>query len=113
MLIASLILFAAAAVGGLILAVRHFKQKELPMPLAVIHGLAAAIALVLLIFVVFAGSGNGFTVVALVLFIVAAVFGFLLFSLHLRKQKLKTGLLSSHAIVAVAAFLLLLIGIVM
>lgn len=112
MLITTLILFAVAAVGGLFLAVRHFKKKELPMPVALIHGLVAAIALVILIIAIVFGSGSGLLNTALLLFIVAAILGFFLFGLHIRKRQLSSGVLSIHAILAVAGFVLLLIGII-
>jgi hypothetical protein len=112
MLITSLILFAIAAIGGLFLAVRHFKKRELPMSVALIHGLVAAIALVLLIIVIVLGSGSGLLNTALLLFVVAAILGFFLFGMYLRKRPLASGLLSIHAILAVAGFVLLLIGMI-
>ena len=87
------------------------KKKNLPMPLALIHGLVAAIALVLLIIAIIVGSGNSLLTTALVLFVLAALLGFTLFSMHLRKRPLANGLLSVHAILAVVAFVVLLIGI--
>jgi hypothetical protein len=45
---------------------------------------------------------------ALGLFAVAALGGFVLFSFHLRKEQLPTGIIMVHALVAIAAFLILL-----
>lgn len=112
MLITALVLFAIAAIGGLILATFHFRKKDLPMPLALIHGLVAAIALILVLIAVVAGNGSGLITTALVLFVIAALGGFVLFSNHLRGKALSSGLVGTHAIVAVGGFVLLLVGIV-
>ena len=103
-------LFAVAAVGGLTLAVLHFKGKNLPLPLALLHGLLGAAGLVtLLLFVLQAGASSK-AAVALILFVVAALGGFYLFSFHLRKKKLPSAVVVIHALVAVSAFSILLIA---
>lgn len=45
----SLALFIAAALGGFLMFSMHLRQKALPIPLVLIHGLAAAIGFVLLL----------------------------------------------------------------
>lgn len=111
MLITALVLFAIAAIGGLILSTNHFSKKDLPMPLALIHGLVAAIALVLVLIAILAGNGSSLVITALVLFVIAALGGFVLFSNHLRGKALPSGLVGIHAVVAVSGFVVLLIGI--
>lgn len=107
----ALVLFAIAAVGGLIMAVGRFKgTPNPPMPLALAHGGAAAIGLVLLILSVLGSSAGGLGTVALVLFLIAALGGFTLFAHHLKKKPLPVWLMVLHAGVAVVAFLLLLVG---
>jgi hypothetical protein len=70
------LLFAAAAVGGLILAALRFREKPLPMGLALAHGGVAAVALVLLGVQVL---GHGMAAqLPLALFVVAALGGFAL-----------------------------------
>ncbi len=45
----ALILFLAAAIGGAILFSFHLRKKDLPLPLVLIHGVAAVIAFLLLL----------------------------------------------------------------
>lgn len=108
---AALALFAIAAVGGIVLAVMRFKGKPYPpMALALVHGAAAAAGLVTLIAVVAQGAHSGNAKTALILFIVAALGGFGLFFHHLRKVALPIWLVVVHALVAVIAFVILLVG---
>ena len=110
----ALVLFAIAAVGGLVLATIRFRGKPYPpLGLALVHGGAAAAALIALIVGISqAASTPNAVTTALVLFLVAAVAGFVLFSNHLRKIALPQGLIVAHALVAVAAFLILLMAVV-
>lgn len=111
MLILATILFAIAAVGGLVMAYIHFKKDTNPPgALAAIHGLAAAAALVLLLMAVINMNLSGLTVWALGLFVIAALGGFFLVSYHIRGQRLPSKVVVIHALVAVVAFVLLLIG---
>jgi hypothetical protein len=107
-----LVLFAIAAVGGIIMAVIRFSGKPVPpLGLALLHGLLAAVALILLIVAVTkAAGGSGSATIALALFLVAALGGFVLFTQHLRKGPLSIPLMVIHALVAVAGFLTLLVG---
>lgn len=110
MLLIAVGLFAIAAIGGLSLAVLHFKKKNLPLPLALIHGLFGAAGIVtVLIFVLNTGTSSK-AAIALGLFIVAALGGFYLFSLYLRKKRLPSEVVIIHALVAVSAFTILLIA---
>jgi hypothetical protein len=108
---AALVLFALAAVGGLVLALMRFKGKPYPpMGLALVHGAAAAAGLVTLIVLVAQGTQKSNATTALGLFVVAALGGFVLFFHHLRKSPLPIWLVVVHALVAVVAFLVLLFG---
>jgi hypothetical protein len=104
------LLFAVAALGGLTMAYIHFKKdRNPPAGLAVLHGVFGAGALVLLLFyVVQAGMAVSVLNWALGLFVLAALGGFFLVSFHLRGKRLPSPVLVIHALVAVAAFLLLL-----
>jgi hypothetical protein len=104
-------LFAVAALGGLTLATLHFKKKNLPLPLALLHGLLAASGLGLLLWAVLQGGAPAKAGYALVLFAVAALGGFYLFSFHLRKKALPSAVVIIHALVAVAGFGLLLVAV--
>ena len=107
MLTIAAILFGIAALGGVVLAL----MNERPMILAIIHGLVAATSLVLLIIGVLQGGAGTLPAVALILFVVAALGGFVLFASHLRGRNLPKGLIYVHGLLAVIAEVLLIIGI--
>lgn len=108
----ALILFAVAALGGLVMAVMRFGGRELPpLGLAIVHGLFAAAGLVALILAL---VGQGFSVaatIALVGFVGAALGGFYLFSLHMKRQALPIPYVLVHGLFAVASFVILLLGV--
>jgi hypothetical protein len=104
----ALVLFAIAAVGGIVLAMMRFQGKPYPpMGLALVHGGVAAAGLIALIAGVAQHQGAPPARTALVLFIIAALGGFGLFSHHLRKIALPVWLVVVHALVAVTAFVTL------
>jgi len=108
----ALALFAVAALGGIILAIIRFKGKPTPpMGLALVHGAVAAAGLVALIALVAQGSGPAAAKTALILFVIAALGGFGLFFHHLRKVALPIWLVVVHALVAVTAFVILLVSV--
>jgi hypothetical protein len=111
MLKVSVLLFAIAALGGLTLAALHFKKKPLPFSLAILHGLMGALGLAALVMGVLAAGGpSGWVGLALVIFLVVAVGGFLLFSFHIRKRPLPSFLVVVHGLAAVVAFGMLVAG---
>lgn len=107
----SVVLFGIAALGGVTLAGLRLKGKELPMPLALIHGAVAATALVFLLVAVLRGETTGMGTAALVVFVVAALGGFYLFSFHLRKRPVPVPAMLLHGLASVAAYVLLLLGV--
>ncbi|OGU66306.1 MAG: hypothetical protein A2X62_12305 [Stygiobacter sp. GWC2_38_9] len=107
----AVLFFSAAAIGGIILAVKTFKNKPLPMPLSLIHGGLATAGLIMLIFGIAATAEPGNALIALIIFAVAALGGFALFSFHLRKKDSPKALVLIHGGAAVLAFMLLLIWI--
>jgi hypothetical protein len=104
-----LVLFALAAVGGVTMLLMHLRSKKIPTALAVGHGVLAAVALVLLILAVAGGGASGKLTIAVVLFVVAALGGFVLFAAQLKGKPLSTPLIFIHGGVAVVAFVLLLL----
>ena len=107
----ALVLFALAAVGGLVMATSLVRGATLPpFAIAILHGAAAAGGLLALIVWLAGGGESSTATVGLVLMVVAALGGFLLFASHLRKKALPLGLVVVHALVAVAGFLALLVG---
>ena len=103
-------LFAIAAVGGLSLVGMKIAGKELPIPLALLHGAFAAGGLVTLILKVVGNGMNTLLNVALALFIIVALGGFTLFSLHLMKKRQPILLIGAHGLGAVISFAVLLIA---
>lgn len=109
MFMTALVLFAIAAVGGITMAVLQFRGRTAPpVAIAVLHGLFAASALVVLLLAVINIGAGGATGIALGLFVLAALGGFALLSFHLRGKALPGGLIVGHGVLAVAGFLVLL-----
>ena|SRR5690348_8719151 len=104
-------LFALGALGGLFMAVRSFGGQSIPVPVAVLHGLAGATGLVLLLVGVLAGMGGGTARIALIVLVIAALGGFFLLSFHIRKERHPKAVIVVHALVAVVGFLTLLTAI--
>ena len=75
-----------------------------------VHGLAAAVGLVLLIIAVVQMSSAGPAGVALAIFVIAALGGFVLFAMHVMKKTLPPVLIVVHGLLAVVAFVVLLVG---
>lgn len=105
----SILLFAIAAVAGLIMAIMHFRKAMPPLPvLAVLHGGFAASGLIVLLLALIKVGMHGAPAIALGLLLVAALGGFGLLSFHLRGRALPSGLVVGHALLAVAGFVTLL-----
>ncbi|MBV9958229.1 MAG: hypothetical protein JO360_07400 [Acidobacteria bacterium] len=86
----AIILFAIAALGGMVMAIMRLGGRELPpMGLAIVHGLFAAAGLVALILTLIGQGYSIATIIALLGFLGAAFGGFYLFSLHLKKKALR------------------------
>jgi len=108
MLTTAVILFGIAAVVGLYLASSHIKGKIPPIAVALLHGVLAASGLVIVIMAVVKATTSGMGLYALIFFLIAAVGGFVLITMHLRKRALPSGLIVIHALMAVVGFVLLL-----
>jgi len=109
-----IVLFACAAVLGIIMAVRHFANKSLPLALALFHGLFAVAAVVTLIVAVAKLAAAGMLVAALTLFVLAALGGFTLFlGFYLSKKRLPSPIVVLHGLLAVCGFVLVLVFAVM
>jgi glucose uptake protein GlcU len=104
------ILFAIAALGGLIMAMIRLSGRDYPpIWLAIVHGLFAAAGLIALLGLVFGGGAATSIQIALLLFVVAAIVGFALFYQHLKGRPLPIPTMVIHALIAVVAFVILLI----
>lgn len=102
----ALILFAIAAVGGLIMATKIFRGAVAPWPLSITHALLGAGGLILLLLPVVAGTGDNL-LLPLIVLAVAAVGGFFLASFHARKKPSPMLVVVIHATVAVIGVLAL------
>jgi len=109
MLITTIILFALAAVLGLVLITKVFRGEETPRPVVYAHGASAAIALVLLI-IGYLNRGDSLLMTTVLIFVVAALGGFTLFAQDIRDRELPKWLAVIHALAAVTGFVLLLIA---
>lgn len=108
----AVLLFAIAALGGIVMAILRLGGRELPpLGLAVVHGLFAAGGLVALIAALVRSGYTVATVIALLGFLGAALGGFYLFSLHLKKQALPVPSVLVHGGFAVISFIILLVGV--
>jgi hypothetical protein len=101
-------LFAVAAVFGAINLVRLAASGRAPRVTVYLHGLVAATALVLLVIYAVTNTAAA-PIVALILFVVAALGGFLLFGIDVTTKKPPKWLGFIHGAVAVAGFVFLLI----
>ena len=108
MLIINIIIFAIAAVFGLLNLVAILTNKSTSKPVVFIHGILAAIALILLIIFTINAAGNS-PVLSLILFIIAALAGFYLFARDLSHKPGPKALAVIHGLVAVVSFILLII----
>lgn len=107
MTLTALGLFAVAAVGGLIMAVRVFGGRMPPWTLSLLHAAFGAAGLVTLGLVVYEAPQDTLILVALGLFVLAAFGGFFLASFHLRGTPHPKPVVALHALLAVTAFVIL------
>ncbi len=116
---AAALLFAFAAAFGMTMAVEHFRGNS-PPPLwqVTLHGLFAAGGLLILLLAVVqadmltaVGVRFELPMWALSGFLVAALGGFSMLYFHARWKRVPGGLIIGHGLLAVAAFLLMLVWI--
>lgn len=107
MIYASIILFGIAAMVGVYLLTLVLQKKETPKGIVLTHGVLAATALVLLI--IHTLNTGADLVQAIVLFIIAALGGVVLFVRDLTGKSLPAGLAVAHGLLAVSGFVFLLI----
>lgn len=108
MITAAIIIFAIAALGGLILASHVLRNKFAPWALSLLHALLGAVGLILLIVALVQGVTSQPVLTAFILLLIAALGGFFLVSFHARKQLPPKAVVIVHAAVAVIGFLVLL-----
>ncbi len=110
MVIVCIVLFAVAAVFGVVNVIRIVVAERAPRATVYIHGLFAAVSLVLLLVYSLMNTASA-PIVALILFIIAALGGFTLFGIDVATKKPPKWLGFVHGAVAVAGFVVLVIGV--
>ena len=109
---AAAILFGIAALGGFIMAMIRFSGRDYPPAfLAVVHGVFAAAGIVTLLVAALAPGVALIIRIALILFIGAAIGGFSLVYYHAKSRPLPISYVVVHGLVAVIAFVILIVGI--
>jgi len=101
MLTVAVVIFLVAALAGLVMASGIFKGRKPPMPLALLHGLLAATALVLVLLVAIAPNAMPIVKYGAAALVFAALGGFFLFSFHLRDKSHPKAVVVLHALLAV------------
>ena len=112
MLTYALIVFAIAAVGGLVLASSVLRGKFAPWAISLLHALLGATGLVLLLLEVVQGTAASRVLAALAFLVIAALGGFYLAALHAKKTIAPKGVVVLHAGLAVTGFLVLLSAVI-
>lgn len=107
MLTYAIIIFAVAAVGGLVLATYVLRNKLAPWALSILHALLGATGLILLLILLLKGSAPQQVLPGFVLMLIAALGGFFLVSFHAREKLPSKAVVVIHAGVAVAGVLTL------
>ena len=102
----AVIVFAIAALGGLILASSVLRGRFAPWSLSLLHAALGAAGLILVLLAILQGAA-GPIATAFALLLIAALGGFYLASLHLRKNIPPKGVVALHAAAAVTGFLIL------
>ena len=92
----ALLVFALAAVFGLVLASRVLRGQFAPWALSLLHAAFGATGLILLIIMLLKGSPPQRMTIAFVLLLIAALGGFLLASFHLRQKLPPKGVVFSY-----------------
>lgn len=113
MLRTAVILFAIAALGGLVLAgVRFMGKRNPPAWLAMVHGLLAAAGLTLLIYAGYTGDAPTLARVAGGLLLLAAIGGaYLNLGFQSKERLLPATIVVGHAALAIIGFLCLVVAV--
>jgi NAD/NADP transhydrogenase beta subunit len=107
MLYFTIVLFALAAVVGFIILKNWLTSAETGRTTVYLHGIFAALALVLLIVYALQNPAN-YPKASIILFVIGALLGFYMFAEDLRKKFSPTWLAIVHALFGIAGFLVIL-----
>jgi hypothetical protein len=104
----AVVVFAVAALGGVMLATYVLQGRLAPWALSLLHAGLGAAGLLLLIYAALTTAISHMALAALVILAVAALGGFYLASIHLSEKVAQPPVVVIHAGVAVIGFLTLL-----
>lgn len=102
--------FILVMAGGVTLAVLERRGRALPLKLSVSHGVLGLLAIVLLLLQGLAHPDNHPANLAVVVFMITALGGLLLFAFRASKQTLPLGVVLLHAFFAVVGLAFLIAG---
>lgn len=105
-------LFLLAALGGLVMAARIFRDRVPPLGLAILHGAIAATALVMALFLAASAGASLLLKAGVAALVIAALGGFYLLSFHLRSIAHPKAVVVAHALAAVAGVLCLFLDVI-
>jgi len=108
MLYLSIVLFAIAAVLGLAILVKWLSKNDASKGVIYAHGIVAAIALVLIVVYALQNPEN-YPQLSIILFVMGALGGFYLFFTNIKSNARPIGIAFIHALIAVGAFVTLLV----
>ena len=108
----AIILFAIAALGGLVMAFQVFRGRDRPWSwLAMLHGLLGAAGLTLLLYATAMAGVAQLVNVGLVVLVAAAIGGaYLALKYHVNMLPLSRPVVLGHAALAIVGFVLVLVG---
>lgn len=106
LLYSSMVVFGIAALIGVYLIAHVLQNKTPPKSVALVHGVVAATALVLLITYIYQTGAD--LIQAAVLFVIVALAGIIMFVRHLTGKNIPKGLAIAHGLLAIIAFIFLL-----
>ena len=110
-LLIAILLFILAAIFGLVLITKVFQNSPRPIGAIIAHGLIAAAGLVL-VFICVLRNYEKSPVASFILFLVAALGGFIMFGRDMSKKPIPKGLALIHAGAAAVGLLLLILFVI-
>lgn len=110
LLTTAIVVLAVTAVGGLVAASFRARGSNPPMWLGIVHGVAAATGLVLLVLSAAFEGLNTALAWGLGLLSVSALGGFVLFGTHLRKNLIHGPLVLVHGLISTSGFLAVVVS---
>jgi len=102
--------FIVVMAGGAVFAVLEHRGRALPLKLSMWHGVLGVAAIVWLVFQAAAHPGVRAVNLAILVFVLTALGGLLLFAFRVSRQRLPLAVVLLHAAFALAGLALLFIG---